>query len=188
MCVSVIAHGDDGAHAVVYTIATPDYSRSDWKHWIDADSDCQDTRQEILISQSEVPVTFETSRHCKVVSGKWVDPYSGLTYTDPSLLDVDHVVPLRHVHYAGGWRWDSATKEAYANDLHRGHLLAVYRSLNRSKGSRGPDEWKPPNKDMWCFYAHDWITVKKDWRLSISVSEMQALNEMLATCPIDSSP
>lgn len=83
----------------------PTYNRSDWGRWIDADHDCQDTRQEVLIRQSEVPVTFKTDKHCHVVSGKWTDPYTGEVITNASDLDIDHMVPLKEAHDSGGWQW-----------------------------------------------------------------------------------
>ena len=48
-----------------------EYNRSQWKHWVDDDRDCQDARQEVLISESLVEVTFESERKCRVETGRW---------------------------------------------------------------------------------------------------------------------
>ena len=57
------------------------YDRSTWKHWEDFDGDCQNTRHELLIASSEVPVTFTSPTGCTVSTGQWLDPYTGDTYT-----------------------------------------------------------------------------------------------------------
>jgi hypothetical protein len=66
------------------------YNRDDWDHWIDADGDCQDTRAEVLIRDSQRPVSFDSGGQCKVASGLWERPYTGGSATDASQLDIDH--------------------------------------------------------------------------------------------------
>ena len=161
----------------------PAYDRDEWGRWSDADGDCQDTRQEVLIAESLVPVNYKTVRQCGVASGEWFGAFTGSTGDEPGALDIDHLVPLANAHRSGAWAWPEARKRAYYNSLDDvDHLIAVTASANRSKGARGPDEWLPPNESYWCEYGQDWIRIKQAWGLSVTSAEAQALEEMLARC------
>ena len=161
----------------------PTYDRDDWKHWIDQDGDCQDTRQEVLVTESTTEVAYRTDRRCRVTTGRWLAPYSGTVITDPGNLDVDHMVPLAKAHESGAWDWLAERKELYANYLDQpDHLIAVTARANRSKGAKGPDRWKPEARTYWCQYAIDWITIKSTWDLTVTEEEHAALGQMLDTC------
>jgi len=162
------------------------YSRDDWPHWIDEDGDCQDTRSEVLIRDSQLPVTFRDARGCVVATGRWVDPYSGTVLTDASDVDIDHLVPLENAHNSGGWAWPRSQKQAYANHLGDSeHLLAVYDHVNQSKGSKGPEEWLPPNAAFRCEYAHAWSRIKAAWGLRSTSVEQRALTN---ACGLAAAP
>ena len=168
-----------------------EYDRRDWRHWIDADRDCQNTRAEVLIAESLASVSFapeDEGDQCRVVSGRWVGPWTGEVFTDASDVDIDHHVPLGHAHLSGGWQWPPDRKRAYANDLADPvSLQATSAPVNRSKGKQPPDEWRPDETASWCRYAADWITVKQKWELTVTSSEVGALEAMLATCDDTSS-
>ena len=161
----------------------PAYDRDEWRHWIDEDGDCQDTRQEALVAESISAVEHTGSDQCRVASGEWMGPYTGERFTDPADLEVDHLVPLANAHASGGWAWSESRKKAYANALSfAGHLVAVHGPANQAKGKSGPEDWQPPERAYWCQYAIDWITVKNSWELTATEAEVVALAEMLDTC------
>ena len=161
----------------------PKYDRGEWSHWADEDGDCQDARQEALVAESETPVKYTNEDRCRVASGSWEGPFTGEFFTDPGSLDVDHMVPLANAHRSGGWAWSDDRKREYANDLtYAGHLIAVQASANRAKGSKGPDDWRPPERGYWCEYAIDWISIKNAWELTATGTEAVALGEMLDAC------
>ena len=163
---------------------TPAYDRDDWTHWIDEDEDCINTRHEVLLAESLIPVNMVDDDPCRVDEGQWYDPYTGLSFTSASALDVDHMVPLANAHASGAWAWSAAERRAYANDqIDEHHLIAVQAAANRSKGSRGPEAWQPPNAAHHCEYARRWITIKSRWGLSSTQAEWFALLGMLDTCP-----
>ena len=161
----------------------PDYDRHDWKHWTDADGDCQDARNEVLVAESQAAVSYRTDRRCSVAGGEWLTPYSNTVVTDPGKLDVDHMVPLGNAHASGASNWSAEQRERYANYLDDPqHLIAVTASANRSKGARGPEAWKPDDEAYWCQYAIDWISIKDTWDLTVNMHELDALSGMLDTC------
>jgi hypothetical protein len=163
---------------------TSTYDRTaDFGGWRD-ESGCEDARAVLLVRTSHAPVTFTEPSDCTVASGRWTDPWSGVTTTVAHDLDIDHTVPLDNAWDSGAWAWTHAQRVAYTNDLaDTDHLVAILLSENRSKGDRGPDVWKPPNRGSWCRYALDWDHIKAKWHLSATQSEWTALVQMTATCP-----
>jgi len=172
-----------GAQDGAFDQEQPEYDRKLWKHWSDADKDCQDSRQEVLIRDSDIPVTFTDEKQCRVATGQWTCPYTGEIITDPSKVDVDHMVALNDAHGSGGWAWSSDQRERFANDLENPkHLLATSQYGNRSKGARGPDEWLPPLESARCQYLQDWMKVKEGWELGMSESESGIITYMVKIC------
>ena len=158
----------------------PAYDRRDYPHWIDLDQDCQNTRHEVLVEESTVPVQFKTNKKCRVVAGKWRDSFTGKKFNDPGKLDIDHLVPLKEAHQSGAYAWDQAKRKAFANELKDSeHLIAVAASANRSKGAKDPAEWLPPNKAFWKKYAQAWVNIKIRWNLKANAAELSRLKALL---------
>jgi hypothetical protein len=153
------------------------YSRSLFPQWLDVDGYGCDARDEVVI---EASVVHPAVSHCKVTSGRWVSDYDGVTTTDPSTFDVDHVVPLADAWESGAWAWPANERAQYANEPF--DLWLVSAASNRSKGDSSPDQWRPPNHAIWCNYAVRWIGIKAHWRLTVTTSERDALGQMLETC------
>jgi Domain of unknown function (DUF1994). len=169
------------------TIASPShqdtYNRTaDFGGWIDVDG-CKNTRAELLIRTSAVPVTFTRSSDCTVGTGRWTDPWSGVATTVARDFQIDHTVPLANAWRSGAWSWTHAQRVAYANDLtDADHLVPILATENESKSDGGPDDWKPPNHSAWCTYALVWDHIKAKWHLSATRSEWNAISAMAATC------
>ena len=163
----------------------PPYVRSLYGGWSDDDGDCQDTREEVLIAESLVEVDLDATG-CKVIAGKWLDPYTGSVFTDPGELDVDHFIPLAEVHRSGAATWDNVRRHAFANNLRQsGALIAVSSAANRSKGDRDPAGWLPPNVAYRCKYVEDWVAYKAAWQLTMDADESRAVAEFLNACLTD---
>lgn len=154
------------------------YDRKLFEHWIDADGDCQNTRTEILVKESAEPVTFRKSKkgNCSVLKGRWPDFYYDEVLTDAKLIDIDHVVPLKHAWESGAKAWSDETREKFANDPL--NLVVTNRKYNRQKGAKTILEWMPINRAYACKYAERWMTIKKKYELKISSKEHEYYAQM----------
>ncbi len=174
----------EGAELVPAFAESPKYVRDSYTGggWPDSDGDCQSDRHEILIEESLVEVVLDDAG-CRVESGRWIDAFDGTEYTDAQQVTIDHMVPLAAAHRAGAWRWDDASKRAFASDISFAAThIAVGGEVNQAKGDKGPEEWRPSLESSWCAYAVDWISIKARWELDMTEAEADALNEMLDTC------
>lgn len=157
-----------------------DYDRADYKHWTTRDSGCT-TREEALKLQGQ-DVKTAPDDDCKVVSGKWFDWYGGeLTITNPSELDLDHIVPLSYANSHGAADWGEDKKEEFANDLTT-QLVLVSAKENRIKSDSGASEYMPPNESYHCRYASRWVKTVDKYDLSITEKDKEVLEDALQTC------
>lgn len=182
-------------------VSAPDpmtgYSRAQFPHWRSAGANGWDTsllpgggvgcdaREAALIRDGE---DVTTGSGCSPQAGIWTDPYTGATVTNPSLMDVDHMVPLAEAWRSGADQWTTDERRAYANNPLV--LVTAGASANRSKGDSAPQDWKPADTDSWCVYSIRWIEVKSAYGLWLTdESERSALTAMLDTCGrTDASP
>ncbi|MFI5585282.1 HNH endonuclease family protein [Amycolatopsis sp. NPDC051758] len=154
------------------------YSREKFPHWDKVDGAC-DTREQVLKRDGK---DVSVDSQCAAKSGTWVSAYDGETWTKASDVDIDHMVPLGQAWISGAKSWTTERREQFANDLVRPQLHAVTDNLNEQKSDKAPDQWKPPLVSYWCTYATDWIVVKRNYGLTITVPEKTALETMLAKC------
>jgi hypothetical protein len=155
------------------------YRRSSFRHWVDADRDSCDAREEVLIAESKVKA--DVGSRCTVRGGRWVSWYDGGIWTKPSDVDIDHVVPLKEAWESGASTWSAKSRERYANDLgHAWSLDAVTDDVNQAKGHRDPAQWLPPKTSIHCTYAIHWIAVKYRWDLAVDSAEKAMLASILS--------
>lgn len=90
------------------------YERSHFGHgWDDSDGDCQNSRAEALIAQSSTKVRFADERRCRVITGRWISPFTGNIIQNASEIDIDHVVPLKWAWDHGADMWSGTKRERF---------------------------------------------------------------------------
>jgi hypothetical protein len=156
------------------------YDREKFVHWVDADGDSCDTRDEVL--RLEAVEDPSVGSGCDLSGGEWFSWYDAEQVTDSSDLDIDHVVALAEAWASGARGWTKGTRQRFANDLgDRRSLTAVTASSNRSKSDSDPAEWLPRKKAR-CRYVRDWVVVKSRWLLRVDPAEKRTVRRLVRRC------
>ena len=173
--------------------AAADYERDRFgAAWHDVDENGCDTRNDILVRDLELFAYADEQSACVVRSGTLDDPYTGTTIEfvrgveTSAKVQIDHVVALGDAWSNGAAGWDAALRREFANDPL--NLIATDGAANAAKGSRDASEWLPPSLAFRCPYVARQIAVKVSYELAVTFEELEAMREVLATCPAEPLP
>lgn len=165
-------------------LATPvsvTYDRDLYFEGQDLDADGCRTRQEVLLEESLVPATVTGT--CTVTTGEWFSYYDGLTHTDSTAVEMDHVVALKETWVSGAYAWTDAQRTAYSNESDFPQtLVIVTAAVNTAKSDKDPSNWLPPLADARCQYVTEWVLVKWRWNLAVDATEKSAIQNVLGDC------
>lgn len=125
---------------------------------------------------------WKTSPYFNEADFTYTCPYTGKVFKDLddkkadkdfSILDFDHIVPLKSAYLRGAKDWTLEQQNAYAYDQSIG--VDVYNSANRSKSDKGPAEWLPDvNKGSYCY---SWLVICSKYNLSMTEEEIKICND-----------
>lgn len=151
--------------------------------WSDPDHNGCTTRNDVLIRD----LTDEAiGPGCTVLSGTLVDPYTGrtipFTRSDPSAVQIDHVVSLSNAWQTGAENWTPELRREFAQDPL--NLLAVDGPTNELKGDGDAAAWLPPDVTYRCAFVARQIAVKHKYELWMTRQEYAAIARVIFTfCP-----
>lgn len=165
------------------TLEIENYDRQlQFGRWVNDphDETCYNTRAKVLVRDSVKAVVFKENNNCVVDQGKWKDAYTNQTFALASDIQIDHFVPLKNAYISGAYKWSFRARCLYANYLgYDFHLVSVSGIENLKKSDKSPDKYMPPNSNYACNYVRNWLTVKLLWGLSMTVSEANAIRQIM---------
>ena len=142
--------------------------------WIDADSDCVDTRNEVLERFSD-DIKQTSSDGCKVIRLELTDRYTGRKIISASAVQIDHVVPIKWARNHGGADWTDEQWKTFVNDQR--FLIPVSARENERKGAKGADTWIPANAAFSCKYIAIFEEGISNYSLLTSEAERTAIDK-----------
>ena len=152
---------------------------------VDLDRNGCDHRNDTLRRDLTTAVLRPTTPACVVEAGSMTDPYTGddvsfVRGTNPSPIEIDHLVALSDAWQKGAQQWSPEKLVQFGNDPR--NLIAVSHAANRAKGDGDAATWLPPNTAFRCSYVSRQIEVKATYGLWVTDAERSAMAGVLAGC------
>jgi len=152
------------------------YNRKDFPHW-----QRQTCTSRALTLFRAVQKEDYVGMPCNITSGVWILQYSNITETNPSKIDIDHVIPLKYAHEHGANTWNKDQRTRFANDQE--NLVVTSQRENRSKGAKGPSEYLPPENV--CWYINQWLHLSSKYQLTLNDVDVKVLSSGKQNCSAD---
>lgn len=166
----------------VSTSQAPGYNRALFgSAWADLDHNgCNQREDTIMRDTGAARVERKGVCRADMTGHPYVDPYTGVTLTAPSQIQIDHVVSLGDAWRSGAASWTPQQRHAYANDFDV--LWAVQGKANEEKSDKTPDEWLPPDPARRCDFERRYVAIKIKYHLTITPATRAALDTLVAMC------
>jgi len=164
-------------YLVAQNPSSNDYERSEWGGWIDHDNDCLNTRHELLELRSKIEVRFTDDDNCNVLSGEWVDNYTGKIFVNASDVDIDHVIPLKYAFDHGGSEWSQEVRSRFVNDFGNLEIIDDYEN-QVVKRDKGPGRYLP-TKAYQCEYANKWKQIASKYNINLEKEDFDKLTDII---------
>lgn len=118
---------------------------------------------------------------CEITKGLWFDPLTGETVARDE-VSAKPFLPTERAWSSGASAWTNYQFSIYRNSPQS--VMTISDEAYNERGQRGPDKWRPADKELWCGYALRWVSEKNTFGLYLeSQAEADALHGMLGTCP-----
>lgn len=174
-----------------YSAETPGYAREDkfGSAWTTKINKC-DTRNRIL--QRDLVEYTTDADGCKVLTGTLYDPYTGdeIDFVrdnafgkgtgNSSLVQIDHIIPLKAAWNGGASLWTQEERIAFANDPN--NLWAMYGPANASKSDSLLGQWSPPNASFTCIYSAKMTWLLDQYDIAVLDATKSALIHAAQSC------
>ena len=110
-------------------------------------------------------------------------PYTCETFGEFTETDIEHIVARSEAHDSGLCSASPERKREFARDILNLTLSAPHQSRNL-KGAKDAADWRPDENR--CWFAWRVIDVRRAYDLTIDRREADALDAILAVCPVNS--